>query len=86
MYYSCQSSVFLWSLLLRLIHQKVSSFLSCIPDSKADRFKAEDFGFHTQKFPRFRIPHSTGKNFQNYGRGFPYMERLLYNEIDEMIL
>ena len=42
--------------------------VSGIPDSKA-----QDSGFHQQKFPRFRIPH--GKISRIKEPGFPYMWR-----------
>ena len=40
----------------------------CIPDSKA-----QDSGFHQQKFPRFRIPHAKISRIKE--PGFPYMWR-----------
>ena len=41
---------------------------SCIPDSKA-----QDSGFHKQKFPRFRILHAKISRIPE--SGFPYMGR-----------
>ena len=46
----------------------IPDFYICIPDSKA-----QDSGFHQQKFPRFRIPH--GKISRIKELGFPYMWR-----------
>ena len=40
----------------------------CISDSKA-----QDSGFHQQKFPRFRIPHAKISRIKE--PGFPYMWR-----------
>ena len=42
---------------------------TCIPDSKA-----QDSGFHKQKFPRFRIPNAIISRIPEYG--FLYMGRL----------
>ena len=43
---------------------------SCIPDSKA-----QDSGFHKQKFPRFRILHAKISRIPE--SGFPYMGRIV---------
>ena len=45
---------------------------SCIPDSKA-----QDSGFHKQKFPRFRILHAKISRIPE--SGFPYMGRCFVN-------
>ena len=54
--------------ILGSIFSRIPNSLNCIPDNDS---KAEDFGFHKQNFPRFRIPQaksfqiadSTSKNF-----------------------
>ena len=51
-----------------LIVSGILDSCSCIPDSKA-----QDSGFHKQRFPRFRIPHAKISCFPE--SGVPYSER-----------
>ena len=58
---------------------RIPDSYSCIPDSKT-----QEFGFHQQKCPRFRI--SQAKISRIPESGFPHMGRIIYLKLVKTIL